>query len=426
MRWIWALALCTAMGLAQEESTPKQRVKAVKDLAKGGSPAIQKIAPYLDDVDVDVRQEATRAIVDIGTQRSLDPLLKALKDEDSEVKIRAIEGLANFYLPGYVQTGLTSQIKHAGSMVGLRFADNYPPMIDADVRVRPEILESLAGIVGSANAMPVRASAARALGSLRGNNGVPQLTEALRSKDDQLIYESLIALQKIGDRSAGPRVIFLLRDLNEKVQQAALETVGLLRTQEALPDLRRLIERTDNKKTRRAAVQSLAMIPDPGNRKILEPYLSDKDDVLRAAAAEGMGRIGGADDVQRLSGLFDSEKKQAPRLAFAFATVASGKTDVQEFSPLQYLINTLNSKAWKGVSYAYIEELARKPEVREKLVPMLSAGTRDERTSLALALGKTGAPEVIPALEALTKDSDASVAQEGTRALRIARARAGR
>lgn len=426
MRLIWALALCTTAGLAQEESTPKQRMKSVKELAREGSPGIAKIAPYLEDVDVDVRREAVKSLVEIGTQRSLDPLLKALKDEDSEIKIRASEGLANFYLPGYLQTGLSSQIKRAGSVVGIGFSDSSSQVVDADTRVRPEILEALAGIVGSANALPVRAAAARALGALRGSNGLQQLIEALRSKDDQLIYESLIALQKIGDRSAGPRAIFLMRDLNEKVQLAALETVGLLRTQEALADLRRLLETTTNKKTRRGALEALAMIPDPANRTLLQGYVSDKEDALRAAAAEGLGRIAEPGDEAKLAGQFESEKKPAPRLAFAFAAVAAGKLDLEEFSPLRYLVNTLNSKAWKNVAYAYLEELSRKPPVGEKLLPLLGAGTRDERGSLALILGGTGGPEVIPALEALTKDPDASLAQEGVRALRIARSRANR
>ena len=36
------------------------------------------------------------------------------------------------------------------------------------------------------------------------------------------MYESLIALQKIRDPAAGPGMAFLLRDLDEKVQMAAL------------------------------------------------------------------------------------------------------------------------------------------------------------------------------------------------------------
>ena len=54
--------------------------------------------------------------------------------------------------------------------------------------------------------MDARANAARALGILRGRKAVPDLVEALHSKNTDVIYESLVALQKIRDESAGPRV----------------------------------------------------------------------------------------------------------------------------------------------------------------------------------------------------------------------------
>ncbi len=84
----------------------KARAKAVREFGKsGGSEIIPKIEPYLSDPDLDVRREAVKAIVDIGTQRSLDPLIKATGDSDPEIQIRATDGLVNFYVPGYVKTG---------------------------------------------------------------------------------------------------------------------------------------------------------------------------------------------------------------------------------------------------------------------------------------------------------------------------------
>ena len=83
--------------------------------------------------------------------------------------------------------------------------------------------------------MEARANAARALGILRGKAAVPDLLAALRSKDTDVIYESLIALQKIRDESAAPGVAFLLRDLDQKVQLAAIETVGLLQNKSSCP-----------------------------------------------------------------------------------------------------------------------------------------------------------------------------------------------
>ena len=69
--WCWrTLALA-----AQDDA--KQRAKAVREYGKSASSdAIPKLETYLADPDVDVRREAVKAIVDIGTQRSLDPLVK--------------------------------------------------------------------------------------------------------------------------------------------------------------------------------------------------------------------------------------------------------------------------------------------------------------------------------------------------------------
>ncbi len=63
--------------------------------------------------------------------------------------------------------------------------------------------------------------------------------------------------------------MFLVRDLNENVQIAAIETIGLLRTKEAIPDLRGVLGNARSLKVRRAALGALAMLPDEQNRETL-------------------------------------------------------------------------------------------------------------------------------------------------------------
>src|SRR5580658_4555811 len=122
----------------------KARVKEVHELAKiGGSETIPRLEPYLSDPDVDVRREAVKAIVDIGTQRSLDALIKAAADNDPEVQIRATDGLVNFYSPGYVKTGLTASLRRAGSSIKAKFTDNDNLVIDAYIQPRPEVIAAL-------------------------------------------------------------------------------------------------------------------------------------------------------------------------------------------------------------------------------------------------------------------------------------------
>lgn len=413
------LLVCLPLG-AQDE---KARIRTARDYGKQGSEAIPKLQAMLSDPALEVRLEAVKSIVAIGTQYSLDPLIQATRDNDPEVQIRATDGLVNFYLPGYVQTSLTSRLKRVGTAISGMFTDTNDQIIDSYIQVRPEVIGALGKLARGGSAMEVRANAARAAGILRGKGAVPDLIEALRSKDSQVIYESLIALQKIHDPSAAPRVSFLLRDLDEKVQVTALETQGVLQNKEALPDLRDAFLQARGKKVQRAALSAIAMIPDPSSRDLFTKYFQDKDEGIRAAAAEGFARLGDPKDQSMVEAAFAGERKTGPRLALAFAAVGTGDLTVSEFSPLQYLINTLNSKSYKGVAQPYLIELARKPEVRRSLYPALQIGTKDEKIGIAWVLARSGDQSSVPYLEKLSSDSDTDVAGEGIRALKALKAR---
>jgi hypothetical protein len=70
------------------------------------------------------------------------------------------------------------------------------------------------------------------------------------------------------------------------------------------------------------------------------------------------------------------------------------------------------------VAIAYLTELARDPQVREAIYPILTQATRDEKTGISVVLGRSGDRDSIPYLQALLKDPDSEVMQEGTRGLR--------
>ena len=257
----------------------------------------------------------------------------------------------------------------------------------------------------------------------RKSAGIPLLIEALRSKQDLTLYESLIALQKIRDPASAKRITFLLRDPDEKVQVAALETAGLLGNREALPDLREALDRAHSNHVRRAALTAIAMLPEEANRQLYAKYLQDRDDGLRGAAAEGYARLKNAGDLPLLETAFNEERKLSPRLSQAFALVMLGKTELAEFSPLQYLVNTLNSSARRGESRALLIEVARRKDVRASLEKILPRGTREEKLYLAQILAVSGDKDTLPALEGLSNDTDTEVAQEAMRAMRTLKAR---
>src|SRR5437016_4662423 len=227
------LILAFTFALAAQDVRPKD----VREIGKGGSVALPRLGELLKHADTAIRAEAVRQITDIGTLASLDLLIQATRDNDPEVQMRAVDGLVNFYLPGYVRTGIAASITRVGGSIKSRFTDTNDQVVDPYITVRPDVVAAIAAIVRGGNGMDVRAGAARAAGILRGQGAVPDLLEALRTKNTDVLYESLIALQKIREESAGPRMTFLLRDPEPKVQIAAVETVGVLRTKEAVPDV---------------------------------------------------------------------------------------------------------------------------------------------------------------------------------------------
>ncbi|RPI12194.1 MAG: hypothetical protein EHM65_06285, partial [Acidobacteriales bacterium] len=163
--------------------------------------------------------------------------------------------------------------------------------------------------------------------------------------------------------------------------------------------------------------------PDPQNRPLLVSYLKDRDAGLRGAAAEGLGRLKDPADAPALEQALADEGNASARVSMAFALVMCGKLELSEFSPLQQLVNTLNSAARSGEALALLQEAARIPEVRQRLYQPLRQGTRDEKIGLARVMAHSGDKDSVPLLEALSHDANVDVASEALRALRSLRAR---
>ncbi len=417
-RLLIALAFLPLLCLAQ---TPKD----VRAVAKQGQSAVPTVAKYLNSDSLDTRLETVKQLIILGGRETIDPLISATRDADPEMQIRATDGLVNYYLPGYVKTGLGSSVVRAGATIKAKFTETNDQTIDAFVIVRPEVITALGVLARGGNGMDPRANACRAIGILHGQAALPDLYEALRSKDNNVMYEALIAMQKIGDPSAGPQVVYLLRDLDDRVQSAAIETVGLTRTKEALPSLRAIVASPRNARAGRSALSAIAMMPDPSDHALFQTELASKDERRRTAADEGLARLNNPADAPLVEKSWHEEEKMLPRLAAAFAITQQGKLDLSEEGAFRYLINTLGQASYKDVAYAYLVESARQKRVLDALYKPLEEGTRDEKIQLSRVLAASGDQSSIPYLDKISRDPEKDVAQEGLRSLRSLRARLG-
>ena len=175
-----------------------------------------------------------------------------------------------------------------------------------------------------------------------------------------------------------------MRDLDERTQMTALQTVGALGNREAAPDVRYAITNARNIKIRRAALSALAMLAIPEDRPIFRQYVGNGDPEIRTAALEGLGRMREPEDTPTLQANYDEPNVDwRIHLSAAFALVYEGDVSTGEFSPLLYLVENLNSRQRADSANAYLRELVFKEDVRKAIPMTLSEASRTQKIALA-------------------------------------------
>lgn len=426
------LALCGPLfalllfGQNEDGYNADQRIKRIRELGKKNNPAaLPALAQYLTDPNLDIRVEAVKAIVKIDTEHSLEALVQATADKDEEVEIRATDGLLNVYLLGYIsKAGLTGTTARNVRQVKASLSSRNDQIIDADVEVRADVAKALADLVTGGATVTARANAALAAGILRDRIAVPALVQGLHGRDGDLIFECLIALQKIHDLSAKPDLSFLAHDLDDRIQTTALETIGVLRISSSAPAVRSALQSAKNVKVQRAALEALAMLEMPQDRALFLQYAQGRDVELRASALEGLGRIREPEDFPLLQTSFDeADADWRIHLAAAFGMVNEGKVDTSVFSPLGYLVQCLGTKPRASTAALYLTELAARENVRSALAKMIPEMDKWQKVALCPVLASAQTPDVVPMLNLLAKDIDPDVALAASKALRTAQTR---
>jgi len=421
----WSLLCSAAFSQNEDKYDTNQRITRIRDLGKKGPEVIPALAQNLTDRNRNVRLEAVKAIVKIDGEASLDPLVKATHDNDPEIQIRATDGIVNFYLPGYVTRGaLTGLMTRGVRQIKSFFSSRNDQAIEKDRTARADVAEALGALVSGGSSLDSRSNAALAAGILRARPAVPALVRALHAQNNDLIFECLVALQKIEDPAAGPGVSFLARDLDDRIQITALETIGKLRSLDSALDVRAALTDARNIKTRRAALNALAMLGIPGDHRIFMEYIRERDADLRASALEGLGRIRDPEDIPTLERAYN-EQNADPKvhLAAAFGLVDEGKINTEQFGPLRYLFENLASKRYSDTATVYTIELARRDDVRTALFKLVPEAGKDQKLALCSIFSEANSEDVIPVLNGLAKDIDSDVAFAASKALRIVQAR---
>lgn len=197
-----------------DEEVREEAARALGEL--GDSRAVEPLIGLLSDENRYVRREAAKSLGKIGDERAIVPLINALKDEDRYGREGAAEGL--------------------GDMGEKAFSHLVSAMEDPDWHVRTGAAVALR-IIGDKRALPaltramqdenrfVRREVIKSLGRIGDHSVIDTLIAALKDPDRSVRLRAVSALSKCND----PRVVEpLIEALNDEDSGVRLRVIRAL------------------------------------------------------------------------------------------------------------------------------------------------------------------------------------------------------
>jgi HEAT repeat protein len=257
------------------------RQDAAKALGQiGGARAVEPLIAALRDQDRDIHEAAAEALGQIGDARAVDPLIAALRDQNGYVREAAAEALG--------QIGDARTVDPL--IAALRDQNGY---ILAAARALGQIgdaraVEPLIATLQDQNE-DVRLVAAGALGQIGDAHAVEPLIAVLRDQNWVVRWAVAGALEQIGDARAVEPFIAALRDQDGDVREAAAGALGQIGDTRAVEPLIAALRDQDGD-VRRTAAEALVRIGHPAVEPLIAT-LRDQDGDVRGAAAGALAKI---------------------------------------------------------------------------------------------------------------------------------------
>ena len=371
--------------------------------------AIPDLVAMTQDPDAAVRREVELSLEQMDDISTLPGFVRFAGDVEKDIRGRAVDALVNLHVPRW--TGPGAAVAKLASLVNLWPDEFGDIVVEPDVPVDSSVVEALRARLADPD-RGIRRSASRGLGILRANVAIPELIVAIREdRDDEVRFEAVRALRKIGDLSVGEQILPMLNFNNDKVRNEIFVTIGALRYRPAVPELTRVFEQArPADRGRSLALSALADIADPASGALFLKFKADKDEIIRLYANEGIARLANASQKTVISASRLTEKSVRVQAAQAFALLRTGASEY-----LDELVRALASPTTRDLAKEYLVET--EPAMR----PALFAARPEKaalRSELADVFGLMNDPSALHALQELAHDPDSGVARTAERALR--------
>ncbi len=230
--------------------------------------------PLLKDVDPYVRIQAIRLLWESEDKKLVPIYLNFLRDEENaEVRAAAANALGLFIYLGELEK-IPSEVHH-------------------------EIEDSLLSLVNSKDNTLVRRRALESLGYSGREEVVPLIESAYQKKDPAWVTSALFAMGRSSDERWKKQVLSQLRSPDQDIRSEAIVAAGELELAAARPIMLDLLNDEDDLQIRRSLIWALSKIGGPGVRDKLDELTElEEDDEEAEFLEEALENLSFTEDAQ--------------------------------------------------------------------------------------------------------------------------------
>jgi HEAT repeat protein len=356
--------------------------------------------------NVTIGDEAVQALAHMRG-RAIPALSAASTDPSQPVncRVRATQALA--LIGGSGVTDPLAGVQRADSSAAVREAATL-----GLGRVAPECVGPLLRDALRDRDARVRRAAVLMLSELQPAEAAPALVTALEDRDSQVRMVAARGLGLLGDAQAADALVKLTGSRSGRDRGWAAWALGRLGQPRVAPALIALLDDHDPW-PRRSAAESLGLL-HAASASDLAPHLNDRDERVRAAVADTLGRVG---DGRGVPYLIEALKDRVPEVAGAAAGALGNLGDAEALPALVELLE-------QGTAdHPRIQAAAALGKLRDRraIAPLTRALEADAMWNVsaaaALALGRIGDPAATEPLHHAARDGHVGIAKEAMAAL---------
>lgn len=367
----------------------------------------------LRNPDPDARLSALDLLREAKHLEAIEPIAPLVNDPVDVIQLAAIETELSFYLvddvTGRRRLAFIIEVRNAGKA---ETAFTAGPLAVWPRPVPEPLLTNLVKAVDDENPK-VRIESIYTLGTiaqppLARAHGLG-LIKALDHYDPAIRAAAARVIGRLQVKEAGDALIKAVNDSQPPVRFAAMRALGELGETAAIQALTQQHEHYRKGEGAWSALDGLARIGYPSSVPLFTARLTDRDQFIRRAAAEGLARAKDPSAIAALEAGVGTDGSEMVRAAMAFALQKLGRNYVAR------LANSLAAGRMAPQIAGYFLELG--PAVAAELTPHLKDPGDSIRGNTALILGAIGGQAEAAALQPLLQDRSSEVRRAAERAI---------